>query len=104
MSLTFALLSGPPWAAGPTTVLAADGGVDFGGISTLIEDYATEIQILGGILLVMAMLVIGIRIGFSSASSNQGVRQGIGALGGVALGAVIVGLAFVVTPLLTGGA
>lgn len=88
------------------TVVAAKDRVlaepDFGGVSTLIGDYATEIQIIGGILIVAAMVIVGIRIGFSSAVSNQGVRSGIGSLGGVAVGAVILGLAFVVAPLLTG--
>lgn len=86
----------------PVRVWAADGGPDFDGVSSLIKEYATEIQILGGILIVMAMLIIGIRVGFSSATSNQGVRAAIGSFGGLVLGAVIIGLAFVVAPLFTG--
>lgn len=75
---------------------------NFGEVSSLIEEYTTEIQTIGFILIVAAMIIVGIRIGFSSAVSNQGVRAGIGSLGGIIVGAVILGLAFVVAPMLTG--
>lgn len=74
------------------------------GITDWISQWGPQLQILGGIILGLAAIVLGTRSGAKSAvsggSGGSNTRETFSSLLGLLIGALIVGAALIVVPML----
>lgn len=76
---------------------------DLSGITNLIHEYAIQIQVLGGAFLVIAIILVGIKLGAKSVGSGQnGIRETFGSVLTIVVAAVLIGGALIFAPLLIG--
>lgn len=86
---------------GNTTYLA--GPLDQ--VNTWVSQWGTSLQVLGGIILAICMVLVGIKLGAKSVASNgasTGHREAIGAIFALMIAAVLIGAALIVVPMLIG--
>jgi len=91
----------PGPAPGNTTYLA--GPLDQ--VNTWVSQWGTSLQVLGGIILAICMVLVGIKLGAKSVASNgssTGHREAIGAIFALVIAAVLIGAALIVVPMLIG--
>ena len=86
-------------ASANTTYLA--GPLDQ--VHAWVSQWGTSLQVLGGIILAICMVLVGIKLGAKSVASNgasTGHREAIGAIFGLVIAAVLIGAALIVVPML----
>jgi hypothetical protein len=91
----------PGPATGNTTYLA--GPLDQ--VNAWVSQWGTSLQILGGTILAICMVLVGIKLGAKSVASNgsnTGHREAIGAIFGLLIAGVLIGAALIVVPLFIG--
>jgi len=76
-------------------------------INAWVAQWGTSLQILGGTILAICMVLVGIKLGAKSVASggsgaNTGHREAFGAIFGLAIAGILIGAALIVVPLLIG--
>jgi hypothetical protein len=74
-------------------------------VNTWVSQWGTSLQILGGTILAICMVLVGIKLGAKSVASNgasTGHREAVGAIFGLAIAGILIGAALIVVPLLIG--
>ncbi len=76
-------------------------------VNAWVAQWGTSLQILGGTILAICMVLVGIKLGAKSVAgggsgANTGQREAFGAIFGLAVGGVLIGAALIVVPLLIG--
>jgi hypothetical protein len=102
--ITTAPASAATGAASANTVYLA-GPLDQ--INAWVAQWGTSLQILGGTILAICMVLVGIKLGAKSVASggsgaNTGHREAFGAIFGLAIAGILIGAALIVVPLLIG--
>ena len=104
MSITVSTAAGEALdtAAGSTTVYLA-GPLD--AVNAWMSQWGTSLQVTGGIILAICMVLVGIKLGAKTVVSNgtssgSGNREAVGAIFGLAIAGVLIGAAMIVVPLL----
>lgn len=88
-------------ASANTTYLA--GPLDQ--VNAWVSQWGTSLQVLGGIILAICMVLVGIKLGAKSVASNgasTGHREAIGSIFGLVIAAVLIGAALIIVPMLIG--
>jgi hypothetical protein len=74
-------------------------------VNTWVSQWGASLQVLGGIILAICMVLVGIKLGAKSVASNgasTGHREAIGAIFALVIAAVLIGAALIVVPMLIG--
>ena len=74
-------------------------------VNTWVTQWGTSLQILGGTILAICMVLVGIKMGAKSVASNgasTGHRETIGAIFGLAIAGVLIGAALIIVPVFVG--
>ena len=74
-------------------------------VNTWVTHWGTSLQIRGGTILAICMVLVGIKMGAKSVASNgasTGHRETIGAIFGLAIAGVLIGAALIIVPLFVG--
>ena len=74
-------------------------------VNAWVAQWGTSLQILGGTILAICMVLVGIKLGAKSVASNgasTGHREAIGAIFGLVIAGVLIGAALIVVPLFVG--
>ena len=74
-------------------------------VNTWVTQWGTSLQILGGTILAICMVLVGIKMGAKSVASNgasTGHREAVGAIFGLAIAGVLIGAALIIVPLFVG--
>lgn len=89
-------------AAGSPTVLA--GPLD--GVTTWVSQWGTGLQLLGGAVLAVCIVIVGIKLGakatVSSSGGGSGHRDALGAIFGLAVAGVLIGAGLILAPIFIG--
>ena len=76
-------------------------------INAWVAQWGTSLQVLGGTILAICMVLVGIKLGAKSVAgggngANTGHREAFGAIFGLAIAGILIGAALIVVPLLIG--
>jgi hypothetical protein len=76
-------------------------------INAWVAQWGTSLQVLGGTILAICMVLVGIKLGAKSVASggsggSTGHREAFGAIFGLAIAGILIGAALIVVPLLIG--
>ena len=74
-------------------------------VNTWVAQWGTSLQLLGGVILGICMVLVGIKLGAKSVASsgaNTGHREAVGAIFGLAIAGVLIGAALIIVPLFVG--
>lgn len=73
-------------------------------INTWVAQWGTSLQVLGGTILAICMVLVGIKLGAKSVAGNgsSGHREAFGAIFGLAIAGVLIGAALIIVPMLVG--
>ena len=74
-------------------------------INTWVSQWGTSLQILGGTILAICMVLVGIKLGAKSVAGNgssTGHREAIGAIFGLLIAGVLIGAALIIVPMFIG--
>jgi len=74
-------------------------------VNAWVSQWGTSLQILGGTILAICMVLVGIKLGAKSVASNgasTGHREAVGAIFGLLIAGVLIGAALIVVPLFVG--
>ena len=88
-------------ASASTTYLA--GPLDQ--VNTWVAQWGTSLQILGGTILAICMVLVGIKLGAKSVAgsgASTGHREAVGAIFGLLIAGVLIGAALIIVPLFIG--
>ena len=99
-AMTLAALAGP--APASTTMYLA-GPLDQ--VNAWVAQWGTSLQILGGTILAICMVLVGIKLGAKTVASNgssTGHREAVGSIFGLLIAGVLIGAALIVVPLFIG--
>lgn len=100
--ITTAPVAAPTGLASANTTYLA-GPLDQ--VNTWVSQWGTSLQILGGTILAICMVLVGIKLGAKSVASSgasTGHREAVGAIFGLAIAGVLIGAALIVVPILIG--
>lgn len=92
-----------PTPAGPapaSTMTYLAGPLD--GVNAWVSQWGTALQVLGGTLLAICMILVGIKLGAKSVASsgpNTGQREAVGAIFGLLIAGVLIGAALIIVPI-----
>ena len=91
-------------AADSTTTFLA-GPLD--GVNAWMGQWGTALQVLGGTVLAICMVLVGIKLGAKTvAGGNSGAggghREAVGSIFGLAIAGVLIGAALIIVPILVG--
>ena len=92
-----------PTPAGPApadTAMYLAGPLD--GVNAWVSQWGTALQVLGGTLLAICMILVGIKLGAKSVASsgpNTGQREAVGAIFGLLIAGVLIGAALIIVPI-----
>ena len=74
-------------------------------VNAWVSQWGTSLQVLGGTILAICMVLVGIKLGAKSVASNgasTGHRETIGAIFGLVIAGVLIGAALIIVPLFVG--
>ena len=74
-------------------------------VNAWVSQWGTSLQILGGTIIAICMVLVGIKLGAKSVAStgaSTGHREAVGAIFGLLIAGVLVGAALIIVPLLVG--
>ena len=74
-------------------------------VNAWVAQWGTSLQILGGTILAICMVLVGIKLGAKSVAGNgasTGHREAVGAIFGLLIAGVLIGAALIVVPLFIG--
>jgi len=74
-------------------------------VNAWVTQWGTSLQLLGGTVLAICMVLVGIKLGAKSVASsgaNTGHREAVGAIFGLAIAGVLIGAALIIVPLFVG--
>ena len=74
-------------------------------VNAWVAQWGTSLQVLGGTILAICMVLVGIKLGAKSVASNgasTGHREAVGAIFGLVIAGVLVGAALIIVPLFVG--
>ena len=75
-------------------------------VNAWVSQWGTSLQLLGGVILGICMVLVGIKLGAKSVASqgaaSTGHRETIGSIFGLVIAAVLVGAALIIVPLFVG--
>jgi len=74
-------------------------------VNAWVSQWGTSLQLLGGVILGICMVLVGIKLGAKSVASsgaNTGHREAVGAIFGLAIAGVLIGAALIIVPLFVG--
>ena len=74
-------------------------------VNAWVSQWGTSLQILGGTILAICMVLVGIKLGAKSVASNgasTGHREAVGAIFGLVIAGVLIGAALIIVPLFVG--
>ena len=74
-------------------------------VNAWVSQWGTSLQVLGGTILAICMVLVGIKLGAKSVASNgasTGHREAVGAIFGLLIAGVLVGAALIIVPLFVG--
>ena len=74
-------------------------------VNAWVTQWGTSLQLLGGTVLAICMVLVGIKLGTKSVASsgaNTGHREAVGAIFGLAIAGVLIGAALIIVPLFVG--
>jgi hypothetical protein len=74
-------------------------------VNTWVAQWGTSLQVLGGTILAICMVLVGIKLGAKSVASNgasTGHREAVGAIFGLVIAGVLIGAALIIVPLFVG--
>ncbi len=75
-------------------------------VNAWVSQWGTSLQILGGTILAICMVLVGIKLGAKSVAGGSGAgtghREAVGAIFGLAIAGILIGAALIVVPLLIG--
>jgi len=74
-------------------------------VNTWVSQWGTSLQVLGGTILAICMVLVGIKLGAKSVASNgasTGHREAVGAIFGLVIAGVLIGAALIIVPLFVG--
>ena len=99
MTITTAALTGPSSANTTYTAAPLDA------VNAWVAQWGTSLQLLGGTILAICMVLVGIKLGAKSVAGNgasTGHREAVGAIFGLLIAGVLIGAALIVVPILIG--
>ena len=101
------ITNAPTSAAGAASANAVYLAGPLDQINAWVAQWGTSLQILGGTILAICMVLVGIKLGAKSVASggsgaNTGHREAFGAIFGLAIAGILIGAALIVVPLLIG--
>ena len=88
-------------ASANTTYLAAP----LDQVNTWVAQWGASLQVLGGTVLAICMVLVGIKLGAKSVASqgaSTGHREAIGSIVGLVIAGVLIGAALIIVPLFVG--
>ena len=74
-------------------------------VNAWVTQWGTSLQLLGGVILGICMVLVGIKLGAKSVASsgaNTGHREAVGAIFGLAIAGILIGAALIIFPLFVG--
>jgi hypothetical protein len=74
-------------------------------VNAWVAQWGTSLQVLGGTILAICMVLVGIKLGAKSVASNgasTGHREAVGAIFGLVIAGVLIGAALIIVPLFVG--
>src|SRR5664279_5689290 len=74
-------------------------------INTWVAQWGLALQALGGTILAICAVLVGIKLGAKSVTSNgtsSGHREAVGAIFGLAIAGILIGAALLIVPMLIG--
>ena len=74
-------------------------------VNAWVSQWGTSLQLLGGVILGICMVLVGIKLGAKSVASsgaNTGHREAVGAIFGLVIAGVLIGAALIIVPLFVG--
>ena len=74
-------------------------------VNTWVAQWGTSLQVLGGTVLAICMVLVGIKLGAKSVASqgaSTGHREAIGSIFGLLIAGVLIGAALIIVPLFVG--
>ena len=74
-------------------------------VNIWVTQWGTSLQVLGGTVLAICMVLVGIKLGAKSVAgqgASTGHREAIGAIFGLAIAGVLIGAALIIVPLFVG--
>ena len=74
-------------------------------VNAWVSQWGTSLQVLGGTILAICMVLVGIKLGAKSVASNgasTGHREAVGAIFGLVIAGVLIGAALIIVPLFVG--
>ena len=74
-------------------------------VNIWVSQWGTSLQVLGGTILAICMVLVGIKLGAKSVASNgasTGHREAVGAIFGLVIAGVLIGAALIIVPLFVG--
>ena len=74
-------------------------------VNAWVSQWGTSLQVLGGTILAICMVLVGIKLGAKSVASNgasTGHREAVGAIFGLLISGVLIGAALIIVPLFVG--
>ena len=74
-------------------------------VNAWVTQWGTSLQLLGGTVLAICMVLVGIKLGAKSVASsgaNTGHREAVGAIFGLLIAGVLIGAALIIVPLFVG--
>ncbi len=74
-------------------------------VNTWVAQWGTSLQVLGGTILAICMVLVGIKLGAKSVASqgaSTGHREAIGSIFGLLIAGVLIGAALIIVPLFVG--
>jgi hypothetical protein len=74
-------------------------------VNAWVSQWGTSLQVLGGIVLAICMVLVGIKLGAKSvvgSGGSTGHREAIGAIFGLVIAGILIGAALIVVPMLVG--
>ena len=74
-------------------------------VNAWVSQWGTSLQILGGTIIAICMVLVGIKLGAKSVAStgaSTGHREAVGAIFGLLIAGVLVGAALIIVPMFVG--
>jgi hypothetical protein len=75
-------------------------------VNAWVAQWGTSLQILGGTILAICMVLVGIKLGAKSVAgsngANSGHREAFGAIFGLVIAGILIGAALILVPMLIG--
>src|SRR5450755_1625187 len=71
-------------------------------VNTWVSQWGTSLQVLGGTILAICMVLVGIKLGAKSVASqgaSSGHREAIGSIFGLLMAGVLIGAALIIVPI-----